>query len=299
MICDSCTTCPHAPLLPLPLCCPLSSSGRRCDGVGRPPPSPGVCETPAPRASGWPPSSTRSSIADRWRWRRRTVQTCRRSEFPGTHRRAGRPARMASLPPTTWGGICSNLTSLMSEPAGLCSVSSWNEKGWANEPQGAARWNSSHPTAHLSLAMRDCGIKWMSLRHYGYPICTPIMQMRKQRAIIAVFYIMMFPSLRIFVLEFCSCYLASVVRIGIFLESITGHLKLWHCDSIAGSNSGEVMSLNFKLYQWFHQNSQTGCRCQSLQNKRLDPVCNFYTELTSFTCPELTVKSVRCPVPTG
>lgn len=103
MICDSCTTCPPAPLLPLPLCRPLSSSGRRCDGVGRLPPSPGVCETPVPRASGWPPSSTRSSTADRWRWRRRTVQTSRRSEFPGTHRRAGHPARMASLPPATWG----------------------------------------------------------------------------------------------------------------------------------------------------------------------------------------------------
>lgn len=156
MICDSCTTCPHAPLLPLPLCCPLSSSGRRCGGVGRLPPSPGVCETLAPRASGWPPSSTRSSIADRWRWRRRTVQTCRRSEFPGTHRRAGRPARMASLPPTTWGGTYSHLTSLIS--AGLYWVavlSGLNGKGWTNEPQGAARWraeNSAHPTVHLSLA---------------------------------------------------------------------------------------------------------------------------------------------------
>lgn len=65
MICDSCTTCPPAPLLPLPLCPPLSSSGRRCDGVGRLPPSPGVCETLVRRASGWPPSSTRSSTADR------------------------------------------------------------------------------------------------------------------------------------------------------------------------------------------------------------------------------------------
>lgn len=65
MICDSCTTCPPAPLLPLPLCRPLSSSGRRCDGVGRRPPSPGVCETLALHVSGWPPSSTHSSTADR------------------------------------------------------------------------------------------------------------------------------------------------------------------------------------------------------------------------------------------
>lgn len=99
MICDSCTTCPPAPLLPLPLRPPLSSSGRRCDEVGRLPPSPGVCETLVRRASGWPPSSTRSSTADRWRWRRRTARTSRRSEFPGTHRTAGHPARMASLPP--------------------------------------------------------------------------------------------------------------------------------------------------------------------------------------------------------
>ncbi len=90
---------PPAPLLPLPIRRPLSSSGRRCDGAGRLPPSPGVCETPVRRASGWPPSSTRSSTADRWRWRRRTVQTSRRSEYPGTHRTAGHPARMASLPP--------------------------------------------------------------------------------------------------------------------------------------------------------------------------------------------------------
>lgn len=106
MICDSCTTCPPAPLLPLPLWFPLSSSGTRCDGVGRLPLSPGVCETLVRRVNGWPPSSTRSSTVDRWRWRRRTAQTSHRSEFPGTHRTAGHPARMASLPPATRGRNC-------------------------------------------------------------------------------------------------------------------------------------------------------------------------------------------------
>lgn len=65
MICDSCTTCSPAPLLPVYLRRPLSSSGRRCDGVGRPPPSPGVCETLVRHVSGWPPSSTRSSTGGR------------------------------------------------------------------------------------------------------------------------------------------------------------------------------------------------------------------------------------------
>jgi len=100
------------PALPalLLLCClslsvvPLSSSGRKCDGAGRPPPSPGACETRGRHASGWPPSSTRSSTAGRWRWRRRTAQTSPRSEFPGIHRTAGHPARMASLPPARRAG---------------------------------------------------------------------------------------------------------------------------------------------------------------------------------------------------
>lgn len=99
--CDSCTTCPAScsPVASPSPAFPLSSSGRRCAGAGRRPPSPAACGTRVRRASGWPPSSTRSSTADRWRWRRRTAQTCRRSEFPGTRRTAGRPARMASLPP--------------------------------------------------------------------------------------------------------------------------------------------------------------------------------------------------------
>lgn len=77
----------------------LSSSGRRCGAVGHPPPSPGACGTRGRRGSGWPPSSTRSNTAGRWRWRRRTARTCRHSGSPGTHRTAGRRARMASLPP--------------------------------------------------------------------------------------------------------------------------------------------------------------------------------------------------------
>lgn len=61
MIRDSCTTCP-----PLPCSVVLlSSSGRRCDGAGRLPPSPEACGTLARRGNGWPPSSTRSSTADR------------------------------------------------------------------------------------------------------------------------------------------------------------------------------------------------------------------------------------------
>lgn len=62
-------------------------------------PSPAACGTRGRRGSGLLPSSTHSSTADRSHWRRRKEQTSLRSESPGTHRTAGHPAHMASLPP--------------------------------------------------------------------------------------------------------------------------------------------------------------------------------------------------------
>ena len=156
MICDSCTTCPPAPLLPLPLCPLLSSSGRRCDGVGRPPPSPGACETPGRHASGWPPSSTRSSTAGRWRWRRRTVQTSRRSEFPGTRRTAGRPARMASLPPAIRRESCHQPCYFLSTPCFcilqfFCSMSQdVVQHMYRNKAEEMRKWNRWLPGGRKS-----------------------------------------------------------------------------------------------------------------------------------------------------
>lgn len=49
--------------------------------------------------SGWQPSNTRSSTADRSHWRRKKEQTSPHSGCPGTHHIADRPGHMASLPP--------------------------------------------------------------------------------------------------------------------------------------------------------------------------------------------------------
>lgn len=58
-------------------------------------PSPAACGTRGRPGSGWLPSNTRSSTADRSRWRRRKEQTSPHSGCPGTHRTAGRPGHMA------------------------------------------------------------------------------------------------------------------------------------------------------------------------------------------------------------
>lgn len=67
--------------------------------VGPLPPSPAACGTRGRPGSGWLPSSTHSSTVDRSHWRRRTEQTSPHSGCPGTRHTAGRPGRMASLPP--------------------------------------------------------------------------------------------------------------------------------------------------------------------------------------------------------
>lgn len=67
--------------------------------VGPLPPLPVAYGTRGQPGSGWLPSSTRSSTADRSRWRRRKAQTSPRSGCPGTRRTTGHPRHMASLPP--------------------------------------------------------------------------------------------------------------------------------------------------------------------------------------------------------
>lgn len=59
------------------------------------------------------------------------------------------------------------------------------------------------------------------------------MQMRKQCTIIAAFYIMMLPSLRIFVLDFCSCYLAHSSLLCECEKKILSHLQaILRCDTV-------------------------------------------------------------------
>ena len=77
----------------------LSTSGRERCADDRHPPWRAACETRDRDARESDSSTSRSSTAGTWCWRRRREQTCRHSAHPDTRHTTGHPTRTASPRP--------------------------------------------------------------------------------------------------------------------------------------------------------------------------------------------------------